>query len=149
MTFCIFYGHLVYFVVILGYSSSFGMLCQEKSGNPGDNPHLTSSESKPPISGLTVFNCIDFFLTEIGETVLSRVDSITFMYIQGCQRIYFQTKNHTLGQSWKVLQRIMLVYYVVVWYIFSRIGMLHQEKFGIPDPCSCKSVWPDLSNYRL
>jgi hypothetical protein len=28
-------GHLVYFVVILVYFSRFGMLYQEKSGNPG------------------------------------------------------------------------------------------------------------------
>jgi hypothetical protein len=32
---CIFYGQLVYLVVILVYFSHFGMLCQEKSGNPG------------------------------------------------------------------------------------------------------------------
>jgi hypothetical protein len=30
----IFYGHLEYFVVIFVYSSRFGMLHQEKSGNP-------------------------------------------------------------------------------------------------------------------
>jgi hypothetical protein len=29
-----FYGHLVYYVVILVHFSSFGMLYQEKSGNP-------------------------------------------------------------------------------------------------------------------
>jgi hypothetical protein len=29
------YGHLIYFVVILVYFSRFGMLCKEKSGNPG------------------------------------------------------------------------------------------------------------------
>jgi hypothetical protein len=33
--FGIFCGHLVYFVVILVYFSSVGMLCREKSGNPG------------------------------------------------------------------------------------------------------------------
>jgi hypothetical protein len=34
MSFGIFDGHLVYFVAILVYFSRFGMLCQEKSGNP-------------------------------------------------------------------------------------------------------------------
>jgi hypothetical protein len=33
--FCIFYDHLVYFVLILYILSRFGMLRQEKSGNPG------------------------------------------------------------------------------------------------------------------
>jgi hypothetical protein len=30
----IFYGHLVYFVVIRYIFPGFGILCQEKSGNP-------------------------------------------------------------------------------------------------------------------
>jgi hypothetical protein len=34
LPFGIFYGHLVYFVAILVYFSSFSMLYQEKSGNP-------------------------------------------------------------------------------------------------------------------
>jgi hypothetical protein len=34
---CLCYGHFVYFVVILAYFSRFGMLYQEKSGNPGDS----------------------------------------------------------------------------------------------------------------
>jgi hypothetical protein len=34
----IFYGHLVYFVVIWYISPRFGILYQEKSGNPGANP---------------------------------------------------------------------------------------------------------------
>jgi hypothetical protein len=34
LLFGIFYVHLVYFVVILVYFSSIGMLYQEKSGNP-------------------------------------------------------------------------------------------------------------------
>jgi predicted metal-dependent peptidase len=33
--FRIFYGHLVYFVVILVYFSRFGMLKEDKSGNRG------------------------------------------------------------------------------------------------------------------
>jgi hypothetical protein len=37
LPFGIFCGHLVYFVVILVYFSHFGMLYQEKSGNPGEH----------------------------------------------------------------------------------------------------------------
>jgi hypothetical protein len=34
LPFCIFYGHFEYFVVVLVYFYSFGMLHREKSGNP-------------------------------------------------------------------------------------------------------------------
>jgi hypothetical protein len=61
-----------------------------------------------------------------------------------------QTKNPNLGKYWTVLQWNMLVYYmifclfyghfnfitfgifVVIWYIFSRFGTLHQVKSGNP-----------------
>jgi hypothetical protein len=36
-SFGIFYGHLVYFVAFLVHFSRFGMLHQEKSGNPAYN----------------------------------------------------------------------------------------------------------------
>jgi hypothetical protein len=67
--------------------------------------------------------------------------------------VCFQTKNPNLGKFWRVLQWKILVYFmtiwsilrpleifygnlayfVVIWYIFSRFGMLHQEKSGNPD----------------
>jgi hypothetical protein len=71
---------------------------------------------------------------------------------QGCQMVCFQTKNPNLGKFWSVLQWKMLVYlmsiwsilrplelfyghlvyFVIIWYIFSRFGMLCQEKCGNP-----------------
>jgi hypothetical protein len=45
---------------------------------------------------------------------------------------YFQTKNPNLGKFWKVLQSKMLVYFMVVWYMFPRFGMLYQDKSGNP-----------------
>jgi hypothetical protein len=72
--------------------------------------------------------------------------------------VHFQTKNPNLGKFWKVLQWKMfgifrailsisrptgvfyghLVHFVVIWYIFTRFGMLHREKSGNPvsDPIS-------------
>jgi hypothetical protein len=64
--------------------------------------------------------------------------------VQGCQMVYFQTKNRNLGKFWRVLQWRMevyflalwsilqpfyifyghLVYFVVIWYIFPRSGIL-------------------------
>jgi hypothetical protein len=64
---------------------------------------------------------------------------------QGCQMAYFQTKNRNLGKfrralQWNMLEHIMdiwfilrpfdifyghLVYFVVIWYIFPRVGKLY------------------------
>jgi hypothetical protein len=75
---------------------------------------------------------------------------------QGCQMVYFQTKNPTLGKFGRVLPWTMLVYFMVlwsifrpvgifyghlayfliIWYISPRFGMLYQEKSGIPAPGS-------------
>jgi hypothetical protein len=70
-----------------------------------------------------------------------------------CQMAYVQTKNPDLGKFWRVLQWKMLVYFImtiwpilrpfgifwgnlvhclVIWYIFSRFGMLSQDKSGSP-----------------
>jgi hypothetical protein len=65
---------------------------------------------------------------------------------------YFQTENPNLGKFLRVLQWMMLVYFVTIWsilkpygiccghlvflvvicYTFSRFGMLYQEKSGSP-----------------
>jgi hypothetical protein len=65
---------------------------------------------------------------------------------------YFQTKNSNLGKFWRVLQWKKLVsfmsiwsilmpfgtfcghmlYFVIIWYIFSRFGMMYKEKSGNP-----------------
>jgi hypothetical protein len=80
-----------------------------------------------------------------------------FCYIdpkQGCQMVCFQTKNPNSGEFLRgLLRKILvyfmtirsilrpleifyghLVYFVVIWYIFPRFGILDQEKYGNPDP---------------
>jgi hypothetical protein len=39
-----------------------------------------------------------------------------------------------LGKFLRVLLWKMLVYFMVIWYIFPRFGMLYQEKSGNPGP---------------
>jgi hypothetical protein len=66
--------------------------------------------------------------------------------------VYFQTKNRNFGTflralQWKMFVYFMdigsilgpfdifyghLVYFVVIWYIFPRVGILHREKSGNP-----------------
>jgi hypothetical protein len=86
---------------------------------------------------------------------LRNVNVLLFLagaWFQCCQMVYFQTKNPDLGKFWKVLQWKTLVFFsiilsilrpnvvfyghllhlVVIWYIFSRFGMLYREKSGSP-----------------
>jgi hypothetical protein len=59
---------------------------------------------------------------------------------QGCQMVYFQTKNPNLGKFWRSLEWKMLVYFKVIWnilrpfgnvvVIFPYFGTLCQEKSG-------------------
>jgi hypothetical protein len=49
---------------------------------------------------------------------------------QGCQMVYFQTKNHNLGKFWRVLQWKMLVYFVpfvfvAIWHILWPFGIYY------------------------
>jgi hypothetical protein len=37
--------------------------------------------------------------------------------IQGCQMVYFQTKNTNLGTLWRVLEWEMLLYFKIIWSI--------------------------------
>jgi hypothetical protein len=60
---------------------------------------------------------------------------------------YLHTKNPNLGKFWRVLYRsillpfrifcghtYILVYFIAIWNIFSRFGMLCQDKSGSPAP---------------
>jgi hypothetical protein len=40
---------------------------------------------------------------------------------QGCQMIYFQTRNPNLGKFWRFLQWKMLVYFMDIWSIYGRL----------------------------
>jgi hypothetical protein len=71
---------------------------------------------------------------------------------QGCQMVYFRTKNSNLGKFWRTSACQMLIHFlavwnilrtfgtcydyfihfVFIWYIFSGFGILHQEKSGNP-----------------
>jgi hypothetical protein len=77
-------------------------------------------------------------------------------WIQGCQMVYFQTKNPNLGTFWRALECNFVIIWnilwpfgiiygrsvqlVVIWYIFLILGCLHQEKSGNPGwiPSLCR-----------
>jgi hypothetical protein len=75
--------------------------------------------------------------------------------VQGCQMVYFQTKNRNLGTFRRVLQCEMLVYFTATWSILRTFDLVYghllyfvailvhfspvlvslcQEKSGIPVP---------------
>jgi hypothetical protein len=100
-----------------------------------DQHFLLCFESKSPI-----------FYLDFGEGIskIGTLNQVTIRIHNGCQMVYFQTKNPNLGKFCNVLQRKMLVFlrpfcliirpngmlyghlehFVVIWYIFSRFGML-------------------------
>jgi hypothetical protein len=71
--------------------------------------------------------------------------------LQGCQRVYFQTKNPNLGKIWRAFKWKVLSYFITIWnillplgipnlwpflvilYIFPVLVCLDQEKSGNPD----------------
>jgi hypothetical protein len=73
---------------------------------------------------------------------------------QGCQMVYFQTKNTILDKFWSALDWKMLIYFmdvwnilrtfgifydhlvhfVFIWYIFPVFGIMYHENSGNPGP---------------
>jgi hypothetical protein len=43
--------------------------------------------------------------------------------VQGCQMVYFQTKNPNLGKFWRALEWALLVYFMVIWNILRPFGI--------------------------
>jgi hypothetical protein len=44
---------------------------------------------------------------------------------QGCQMVYFQTKNSNLGKFCRALNWKMLIYFMVIWNILRAFGMVN------------------------
>jgi hypothetical protein len=89
---------------------------------------------------------------KIGKIVFGRIGTW-----HGCQKVCFQTKNPNFGKILRALEYKMLLYFMtflnilwlydiiysvlvqfgVIWYIFSVLVCLDQEKSGNPAPGSC------------
>jgi hypothetical protein len=46
---------------------------------------------------------------------------------QGCQMVYFQTKNPNLGKYWSDLDWKMLIYFMAVCNILRALGILYND----------------------
>jgi hypothetical protein len=62
---------------------------------------------------------------------------------QGCQMVYFQTKNPNLRNFWMVLQWSMLAYFMAIWYILQLFGIFysHWEYFT--------AIWYNLQPFGI
>jgi hypothetical protein len=63
--------------------------------------------------------------------------------MQGCQMLYFETKNPNLGKIWRVLQWKMMVhfnghlaYFTSIWYIFWPFGIFFPFWYVVP-----RKIW--------
>jgi hypothetical protein len=109
-------GHMVYFASIwyisrqFGIFLHFGMLRYEKSGNPDSNHwqhHFPPSRHLP------------------GPALPAQPATPIWRSKQGCQMVYFQTKNPTLGKFWRALDWKMLIYFMVIWNILWRFRIFY------------------------
>jgi hypothetical protein len=50
-----------------------------------------------------------------------------YVYVkQGCQMVYFQTKNPNLGKFWRALKLVfLLVYFMAIWNMLWPLGVLY------------------------
>jgi hypothetical protein len=81
-----------------------------------------------------------FFSTGINDNVPRK---------QGCQMVYFRTKNPNFGIFWRVLQWKLLVYFMAIWsifrpfwYILWRLGIFcnHLVIFPVLVYCTTKNL---------
>jgi hypothetical protein len=59
---------------------------------------------------------------------LAEVNAVSRIYNigrQGCQMVYFQTKNTNLGKFWKALKSKMSEYFMAIWNILWPFGTFY------------------------
>jgi hypothetical protein len=138
----------------------FGILCQEKSGNPGW-PYHTLCWETACLADLwlqqTTEKMLNGFRLEaylcIGQMIAEKsCQKLSTTLGQGCQMAYFQTKNHYLGKFWWDLQckvlvfkwpfgihilwpfgKVLghLVYFLVIWYVYIMVICNIFFRFGM------------------
>jgi hypothetical protein len=100
-------------------------------------------------------------LTNFEGDGLSSVWPDFFIHAQNAvARVCFQTKNPNLGKFWRALDWKMLISFLAIWnilwsfgmfwdhlvqfvfmlYIFSGVGIMHQEKSGYPGRRPIRSI---------
>jgi hypothetical protein len=73
-------------------------------------------------------NSSESTVAALPEKLCGKVGKMPFQHYgrnQGCQMVYFQTKNPNLGKFWRVLQWKMLVYFFTIWSILRPIGIFY------------------------
>jgi hypothetical protein len=81
------------------------IVIQRKSFNK-DGKHVTAIDSNKKGAWALLWVWLAFFNNVICSLHLN----------QGCQMVFFQTKNPHLGKFWRVWQLKLLVYFMSIWY---------------------------------
>jgi uncharacterized Tic20 family protein len=91
-------------------------------------------------------------------TSLIAVDFKILVMYQGCQMVYFQTKNPDMGKFYRLWQWKMLVYFIAVWSILRPFGifcghlvyfMVSWYDFPVLVYCTKKNLATLLRTYAL
>jgi hypothetical protein len=111
-------------VVICYIVSRFGILYQEKSGNPASNVCERRSAKKMK----------EYFASgrrhRLGLTCLESFQFPRFK--QGCQMVYFQAKNPNLGQFLEGLGLENVDTFMAIWNILRTFGTFHDHLVHFP-----------------
>jgi hypothetical protein len=72
----------------------------------------------------TIFNCLQMFRMRDSlafAAICRQTENQKESLSQGCQMVYFQTKNLNLGKFWRALERKMLLNYMTIWIFFGHL----------------------------
>jgi hypothetical protein len=62
---------------------------------------------------------------DIFELFGSKFVNTKTSWSQGCQMVYFRTKNYTLGKLWSSIECKMFVYFMTIWNILLPFGLIY------------------------
>jgi hypothetical protein len=86
-------------------------LCENNISNTSSIFQNLAKESKQSPVGEKSPNLTTLLLARKNELVFDQ------SLEQGCQMVYFQTKNPNLGKFWRALDWTMLIYFMTIWNI--------------------------------
>jgi hypothetical protein len=123
----------------LVYFSRFGILYEEKSGNP-DCLLISFGAKFKSASHLAILRSArGHACTSSSQNVSANVEGKVFLRVgkqpkelgwpahreQGCQMAYFPTKKSNLGKFGRVSQSKIIVYFMAIWSILRPFGIFY------------------------
>jgi hypothetical protein len=76
---------------------------------------------------VTLWSSFSILLIPLSAMKMVATNQIRQTANQGCQMVYFQTKNLNLGKSWRALAWKMLIYFMDIWNILLTFGIFYDH----------------------